>query len=781
MPRTQNKARLYLILSLFITALALRIFLIPNRGFEADIAFWKSWGLSALDNGVVVGIGVTNNNYPAPFSYVLGFLAFLYRLFANPHIFDSYWNSGNVLFLLIAKLPSILADLGIAGILLYIGHRVNKNMDVVRWGTPVEHPQSRNVLVRTIYNIQKVFMWSEDVNTSDAERGTRTSDGGRRTTQSFPPLSFHFYFLLSILYLFNPVSLIDGALWGQVDSLGVLIFMAAVILAASDKPILAGAVYTLSMMTKLQNMIYGPLFFLLLWQLGAFQGLVRGIIGAVSAFFFLNMEFLLKKNMSTVMESLTSNYDYFPMMSLNAFNLWWIAAKGAGMQMSDKLLSIGIINAKTTGLLLFSSGYLLAGVTMVKETMKKMFVKRTVADEKNYYLENKTGDPSTPSIELRTSSLRVNARRGTPVEHPQSRNVLVRTIYNIQKVFMWSEDVNTSDAERGTRMSDRGKRADRDIQHTNYKNDGSNNFFYEQQRSDILFHFFTALIIVAFSFFLFQTESHDRYAFPVSVFMLIWGIFYVHRTNTEKMRTFWWKTRTFRIFIIGYIVFSILFFLNLHTALSYNYPHNSIPALLLLRNPGFTIPISILQISFFFFFLYIARRTIKLGAFLIAILFFGGTCLMMNLPLLTKSPVSLTRLTPHTSQQGFGSRVTDMPVNAAGPSKNWNRLSVQYSFYKKGIGTHANSFIVYDVNGLFKRFTADIGIDTEAGAQGSVVFKIYGDDRLLYQSDLVKRFEYPRHADIDITGVKKFALIVEDGGDGINDDHADWLRPTLWP
>ncbi|KKS88420.1 MAG: hypothetical protein UV63_C0035G0004 [Microgenomates group bacterium GW2011_GWC1_43_11] len=513
MPRTQNKARLYLILSLFITALALRIFLIPNRGFEADIAFWKSWGLSALDNGVVVGIGVTNNNYPAPFSYVLGFLAFLYRLFANPHIFDSYWNSGNVLFLLIAKLPSILADLGIAGIY-----------------------------------------------TSDAERGTRTSDGGRRTTQSFPPLSFHFYFLLSILYLFNPVSLIDGALWGQVDSLGVLIFMAAVILAASDKPILAGAVYTLSMMTKLQNMIYGPLFFLLLWQLGAFQGLVRGIIGAVSAFFFLNMEFLLKKNMSTVMESLTSNYDYFPMMSLNAFNLWWIAAKGAGMQMSDKLLSIGIINAKTTGLLLFSSGYLLAGVTMVKETMKKMFVKRTVADEKNYYLENKTGDPSTPSIELRTSS----------VEHPQSRNVLVRTIYNIQKVFMWSEDVNTSDAERGTRMSDRGKRADRDIQHTNYKNDGSNNFFYEQQRSDILFHFFTALIIVAFSFFLFQTESHDRYAFPVSVFMLIWGIFYVHRTNTEKMRTFWWKTRTFRIFIIGYIVFSILFFLNLHTALSYN-------------------------------------------------------------------------------------------------------------------------------------------------------------------------------------------------------------------
>jgi len=88
---------------------------------------------------------------------------------------------------------------------------------------------------------------------------------------------------------------------------------------------------------------------------------------------------------------------------------------------------------------------------------------------------------------------------------------------------------------------------------------------------------------------------------------------------------------------------------------------------------------------------------------------------------------------------------------------------------------------VYDLDGLFKRFTADIGIDTESGTKGSVLFKLYGDDRLLYQSEIQKRFEYPRHVDIDITGVKKFALIVEDGGDGITDDHADWLNPQLWP
>ena len=228
-------------------------------------------------------------------------------------------------------------------------------------------------------------------------------------------------------------------------------------------------------------------------------------------------------------------------------------------------------------------------------------------------------------------------------------------------------------------------------------------------------------------------------------------------------------------------MFSLLFFLNLDTALSYNYPYNSIPALLFLRSPIYTILISLFQIAFFFFFLYVARKAIGASSFLLCSLFSVLCFLFLNLPLITKSPVSLTKLTPHTSQQGYGSRVTNMPVNAGGASKNWNRLSVQYSFYKKGIGTHANSYIVYDLNGLFKRFTTDVGIDTEAGGKASVVFKIYGDDRLLYQSDVVKRYEYPRHADVDITGVKKFALIVEDAGDGITDDHADWLYPQLWP
>ena len=74
-----------------------------------------------------------------------------------------------------------------------------------------------------------------------------------------------------------------------------------------------------------------------------------------------------------------------------------------------------------------------------------------------------------------------------------------------------------------------------------------------------------------------------------------------------------------------------------------------------------------------------------------------------------------------------------------------------------------------------------MGIDTDAGPQGSVQFEVYGDGKLLYASDIVRRYEFPRHADINVTGVKKLELIVTDGGNGITDDHADWLNTYLIP
>jgi hypothetical protein len=108
-------------------------------------------------------------------------------------------------------------------------------------------------------------------------------------------------------------------------------------------------------------------------------------------------------------------------------------------------------------------------------------------------------------------------------------------------------------------------------------------------------------------------------------------------------------------------------------------------------------------------------------------------------------------------------------------------MSDQYAFYKHGIGTHAKSYHQYNINGNFRKFTTDFGIDTEAGSKGTATFEIYGDDKPLYISPKQGRFDYPKHVEVDVTGVKMLGLVTNDAGDGINDDHTDWLNPQLWP
>ena len=121
-----------------------------------------------------------------------------------------------------------------------------------------------------------------------------------------------------------------------------------------------------------------------------------------------------------------------------------------------------------------------------------------------------------------------------------------------------------------------------------------------------------------------------------------------------------------------------------------------------------------------------------------------------------------------------------MPTNASLGFKNWAYLSVQYAFYRHGIGTHANSSETYDIGGHFRTFSFDYGVDTEAGPKGSVTFEVYGDDKKLFASEKIGRYDHPRHADVNVSGVKTLKLVVTDAGDGNTDDHADWLNPKLY-
>ena len=631
----------------FIIAIIVRLALIPSPGFEADISFWKSWGLATYDKGIVEGMKATNNNYPTPFAYSLGAMVYLYSFFSDPHIFNDFWKNTNLLFLTISKLFPILADIGIAGIILYIGkHAVNLGFPMLKRGHSREggNPERKKWIPDQVGDDKQSLMFGLTI-----------------------------YQILSLFYLLNPISIIDGAVWGQVDSVGLFIFLLSVLTLLKRFPFIAGVFYMLSMMTKLQNMIYAPLFFLFAFQYGGFKFLVQAIAGALTSFVGLNIEFILTRNSDRIFASLTENYDYFPWMSLNAYNLWWIVTGAKGMATSDKLSVIGMVNAKTVGLLIFSGFYLFAVLRQLV-----LFVKFDQLDK----------------FGLKT--------------------------------------------------------------------------------------FLEGLIIVNAAFFLFQTQSHDRYAFPLSVFLLLWSPFLLNSLSLKTSMLL----KNFKLFTICYSLFTLFYFYNLHTALIINYPNNGIPFLSLLTQPFFTISTSYILLGLFGVFLFTLIRSSIFSIWHLAfsIILVVGGIFFLNLPLFTKKPVSLTKLTPFISEQAYGTRQTDKTVQSSfgGPNK-WTRLSVQYAFYKHGLGSHANSKYTYSLNKNFSRFETDYGIDTESGTKASALFEIYGDDALLFRSEKMGRFDLPRHASVDISGVKNLTLKTNDAGDENYDDHTDWLRPTLWP
>ena len=98
--------------------------------------------------------------------------------------------------------------------------------------------------------------------------------------------------------------------------------------------------------------------------------------------------------------------------------------------------------------------------------------------------------------------------------------------------------------------------------------------------------------------------------------------------------------------------------------------------------------------------------------------------------------------------------------------------------FSRGLGTHAASRILYPLPEGSVAFAATIGKDQEVGG-GSVVFVVQADGREVFRSGVFQNDTPPQDISITLAGAQKLALIVEDAGDNIMADHADWADARL--
>lgn len=139
---------------------------------------------------------------------------------------------------------------------------------------------------------------------------------------------------------------------------------------------------------------------------------------------------------------------------------------------------------------------------------------------------------------------------------------------------------------------------------------------------------------------------------------------------------------------------------------------------------------------------------------------------------------------PPTRTTALSARPWSSSSNGWGPvgqnrSVDGRPLTIAGAGYPEGLGAHAPSEIAYQLGGTCSRLSVDVGIDDEVGANGSVVFQIYRDGAKAADSGLMTVGRPAKHLTADLTGGSELRLVVTDGGNGNNSDHADWGRPLI--
>jgi len=136
-----------------------------------------------------------------------------------------------------------------------------------------------------------------------------------------------------------------------------------------------------------------------------------------------------------------------------------------------------------------------------------------------------------------------------------------------------------------------------------------------------------------------------------------------------------------------------------------------------------------------------------------------------------KPEVHITDLKPVSVKQGWGTTRFDK-------SAENNTLRIGEESFERGIGTHAASEIIYDIAGKgFSTFVSLVGIDREISApQGTCAFLVYVDGKKRFDSDVIGAKDEALGVKVDVTGAKELKLVVTDGGDNIDYDHADWAE-----
>lgn len=175
------------------------------------------------------------------------------------------------------------------------------------------------------------------------------------------------------------------------------------------------------------------------------------------------------------------------------------------------------------------------------------------------------------------------------------------------------------------------------------------------------------------------------------------------------------------------------------------------------------------------------------------------TCLLLAYAALAPTPGGATRAAapaplPAVVQSGMNAYLSDLPTcsatNGWGPferdrsngetgERDGGTITLNGVTYAKGLGVHAYSELRVCLGGAYTQLVSDIGVDDYVGGAGSVIFRVYADNVLLYDSGVMTGSSATKNVVVSAAGRQELRLVVTDAGNGADSDHGDWAGAYL--
>ena len=139
----------------------------------------------------------------------------------------------------------------------------------------------------------------------------------------------------------------------------------------------------------------------------------------------------------------------------------------------------------------------------------------------------------------------------------------------------------------------------------------------------------------------------------------------------------------------------------------------------------------------------------------------------------------LSDLKADKTQNGWGTVRPDKSITGGtiGLLRNGDIID-----YKKGLGLHAPSEYVYNLDGKsYDQFEAYVGVDKAYlnGTYASIEFKVYVDGVEKFNSGLMRPTTDQKYVKVDVKGAKELKLVITTGNNGNTQDHGNWADAKL--